>query len=686
MNRPLIKILRKYRSGLSLTQIAHALRLPPQDRQALKKRLARLEESGAVFRMKRKYFSVSGLDVIRGTYAITQWGKGFVIPDSGEAYVRIAAANTGGALHGDRVEAVSKSLGKKGRPEGLIVQILSEGSPFVIGEYRPGAGAGCVRPLNAAQPEMEIKKDEKIAGDDALKSGILVLADRHTRKVKEVLGHPHEGGADISAVIRKYRLPEAFSGAAAEAEALPAKISPADMRGRVDLRNRPVFTLDTRGAQDFDDAVDIERTSDGFRIAIHISDVSHYVAPGSEMDNEAFERGTSVYFPDRALNMFPERLSGEIASLLPGQDRLAVSVFLTMDESGVIVRQEFCPSVIRSRLQLSYPDAARILHGENRRIQNISEDLKSELFLMRDAARLLRAKRMEAGGLNFDLEEPTLFSLEGESFMESPEVLEAGGIIEDFMIAANESVASFLESKDCPLIYRIHPPPSPEAVGRLKSLTEALDIFLPLQDLKTARHLQAVIDRGKGKPFEKIIVMSVLRSLRRACYSTRNEGHFGLGKRIYTHFTSPIRRYADLIIQRLLKKCLRGETTADVFQPDTAVAVHCTCRQKTADDAQRDLTEWRAYRFLQKKTGHLFPGMVVEIAKAGLVVALEDIGYYVEGFVPFSLCGESFATELPHQATGKRSGKIFRIGQRISVFLRDVDDIRRKVTFDIQAG
>ena len=581
------------------------------------------------------------------------------------------------------MEVAARSLGKKKRPEGQIIRVIAEGSGQVIGEYRETEKGAYLCPINAVEAEFRLRHKEKEAGE-RLKPGLLISADRHRGCVTEVLGETDDLGVETEAVIRKYLLPSTFSGAAKEAAALKDSLSTEDIRGRTDLRSRPVFTLDSEGARDFDDAVDIEKRSDGYRIGVHIADVSHFVPSFSQLEGEAFRRGTSIYFPDRVLPMFPPELSFGAASLIPGRDRLTLSVFLSLDFEGRVEGREFCLSVIRSRRQLSYSEAGGILKDNSSRPSKIPEEVRSQLFIMREAARLLRARRRAAGGLDFDLDEPVFTALSDDLKQISAEEREAGWIIEDFMIAANEAVALSLKAEGCPMIYRIHPPSPPEVLARLRGLMLVLGISFPPPGSLSAHDIQAALDKGRGTAAEALIILSVLRSLRRAEYSDVNQGHFGLGKKVYTHFTSPIRRYPDLIVHRILKKRLRRETiNTDI---DSALAHYLTERQRTAADAERDLMEWRIYSRLQRKTGKTFPGLIMETGKTGFIVALGGLGDHVEGYLPYDGCGENFIREKEHVVQGSRTGRIFRVGQTLMVTLREVEAVRRRLRLDLSRG
>jgi len=408
------------------------------------------------------------------------------------------------------------------------------------------------------------------------------------------------------------------------------------------------------------------------------------VPPLSQLDAEAFRRGTSVYFPGRVLPMFPPRLSFGAASLTPGKDRLALSVLLSLDFEGRVEGREFCLSVIRSRRQLSYSEAGGILEDKASRPSEIPDEVRSQIFIMREAAGLLRARRRAAGGLDFDLEEPVYLPLTDDLKQSSAEEREAGWILEDFMIAANEAVALFLEAERCPLIYRIHPPSPTEVLARLRGLMSALGITLPPPDTLSAHDIQGALDKGRGTAAETLITMSVLRSLRRAAYSDVNKGHFGLGKKLYTHFTSPIRRYPDLIVHRILKKRLRHETINTDLR--SGVSQYLTERQRTAADAERDLREWRIYNRLQRKTGKTFPALIMETGKTGFVVALVGLGDHLEGFLPYSGCGDVFVREKEHEVKGRRTGRIFRVGQTLMVTLREVEAVRRRLALDLLKG
>jgi ribonuclease R len=507
---------------------------------------------------------------------------------------------------------------------------------------------------------------------------MIVAADRSRMTITEVLGRPDDPGVDAKVIIRKYGLAVEFpKGALAEAEAAAGRSRSSAPDERVDCRGWTTFTIDGEKAQDFDDAVSVKKLGGGrFQLGVHIADVSHYVTPGSALDAEALARGTSVYFPDLTLPMLPERLSNDICSLRPREDRLTLSAVMEIDAAGDVVRADFFPAVIRTAERLTYTSVHKIFEGDEHE-RRIHTALVPDLLAMRELARILREKRVGEGSLEFDLLEPELVYMEGRllsitTFAQN----EAHKLIEEFMVEANVAVASFLGQKEIPTLYRVHPRP---AVANLEKLRETLAHFhiqLPKPEKIEPADLQRAIRECEGRPEEKFVNVQVLRAMKLAVYSDENVGHYGLAKKNYTHFTSPIRRYPDLVVHRILKQTLLG------LHPESpslaAVALHASGQERKADGAEQDLVEWRIFRFLKDKLGEEFTGIVVDITKAGLAVELDD--YFVKGLLAYDdLGGDYFRRNSPGVLSGKRTGRKFELGQTLRVQLAAVDPVLRRM-------
>jgi len=676
MDREILSLLEKKKEGLSFQKIALELHLSRRDKQLLRKRLKTLEGKGLVLKMKRRYLFPAKSKLVKGKFVTSLRGFGFVSPEGGSAEdIFIPARYSGGALQGDVVEVLCRERGKKGKPEGQVIRILKKGRERMIGFYQERWGHPFFLPFDSPSPEeIPLTLEKNLS---AL-PGMIVEVRRDTKRLSEILGMPEDPGVDTRVVIERYNLASSFSKEAlAEAEELSPGIIAQEKETRKDYRSWTTVTIDGQNAQDFDDAVSIRKLSNGhFLLGVHIADVSHYVRPGSSLDAQAFERGTSVYFPDLTLPMLPERLSNDLCSLRPKKERLTFSVLLEIDEKGEKKKIRFHPSFVQTAERMTYDSVYKIFEGDEEERRRFPA-LVPDLLLMRDLARLLRKKREMEGSLDFDLLEPELVYREGRIQSVLPfERNEAHQVIEEFMVAANEAVALFLNQKNIPFLYRVHPPPALKDLERLREMLAHFGLSLPLPKKISSKDLQQALKEAKGKHEEKFVSLQVLKSLRLAVYSDENQGHYGLAKKFYTHFTSPIRRYPDLVVHRALKKALCKEEVKTSFLSDTAL--HCSQQERKADEAEKELMEWRIYRFLRGKLGEEFEGIVVDITRAGLVVELDD--YLVDGIIPYAdLGGDYYYKKSEKTLIGKRTGRKFELGDRLKVFLVSVDPILRRM-------
>jgi ribonuclease R len=677
MDETVLSALRESRKGLSFRQLARLLRLTSKDQRKLRRTLKTLQGRGVVLKKKDIYFVPREKSVVSGEFMASRRGFGFVRPQSRDMEdIFIPGRYSLGAVDGDTVEVLFEMRGKKGKPEGRVVRIIKKGRETLLGLYEERFGQPFFLPFDAASPE-ETPLSSK--GTFALRPGMVVEVGRGDFRIKEVLGLPDEPGVDTQVIIRQHHLATVFSREASdEARRAPRTIPAADRKGRKDYRRWPTVTIDGETAQDFDDAVSVKKlNSRRFLLGVHIADVSHYVRPGSALDKDASERGTSVYFPDLTLPMLPEELSNDLCSLRPRELRLTVSVLLEIDRNGRVVKAEFHPSVIKTEERMTYTSVFKIFQGDEAERRKYAH-LLPDFLMMREVASLLRARREEAGSLNFDLLEPELVYQEGKLHrVASFEANEAHHLIEEFMVAANEAVAENLSRGTAPALYRVHPAPALSDLEELRSVLDYFGFVMPKPEKVTSKDLQRILKRAEGTPEEKFIQFQVLRALRLAVYSAENTGHYGLAKREYTHFTSPIRRYPDLIVHRLLKARLRGEKLKIPALP--ALAEHCSERERNADEAEKHLVEWRIYRFLKDRLGDEFKGIIVDISKAGVVVELDE--YFVDGIIPYpELDGDYYRRRSRKTLVGKRTGRKFELGERVSVILAAVDPIRRRMT------
>jgi len=506
-------------------------------------------------------------------------------------------------------------------------------------------------------------------------------------RVTHILGYPDDPEVEPQIILHKYDLPHRFSTAALkEAQTLPLAPSPHEYKDRVDLRGIHTFTIDGENAKDFDDAVSIEEERDGgMRLYVSISDVSHYVKEGAALDEEAYLRGTSVYFPDRAIPMFPAELSNDICSLRSRVDRLTLTVELRYDANGERRGVRFYPSVIQSNERLTYTIVKKILVDEDAELKERFKPLLPALSLMARFSQELRRRRMERGNIDFDLSEPeVILNLQGETedIIRAERNL-AHQIIEEFMIAANEAVAHFMEEKGIPFIYRIHEPPNQEAIKEFRRFISHLGYKMGKDSGSSPKEFQKILLKVKGMPEEKVTNNILLRSMKWAKYSAKNLGHFGLASDAYTHFTSPIRRYPDLIVHRLLKRVLsRGE--GKVAEEELArKADHLSQRERVAMGAEREILDRYRIRFMKEKIGEVYDGVISGVTAFGFFVELKDI--FVEGLVRVTSLHDDYYQyhEKKYCLVGERTHKTFRIGDQIRVRLERVDVERRHIDFGL---
>jgi ribonuclease R len=614
---------------------------------------------------------------VHGRFVTARPGFGFVTPESGGEDIFVPARYAQGAMPGDEVVVAVVEAGKFGKPEGRVERIVRKGRTVLLGIYKERSGAPFLQPFDSLeQDDLPLRA----RGRRRPEPGMIVEVDRATLAVTGIIGRPEDPGVDAQVVTRRYGLRTGFpEDAMDEAAACPDGVPPGALEGRRDFRDWASVTIDGEKAQDFDDAVGIRRLPDGgWLLGVHIADVSHYVRPGSALDREADARGTSVYFPDLTLPMLPERLSNDLCSLRPRVPRLAFSVLIDIAGDGRVRKAEFAPSVIRTSHRLTYTSVFKVFEGDAAEAKAYA-DVAPDLLAMRELAEVLRRRRLAEGGLDFDLVEPELVIEEGRLLaVAAAERNEAHRLIEEFMVAANVAVARRFSEKKAPSIYRVHPPPALSDLEKLRNLILHFGLTLPDPAKTRSRDLQRVLDKAKGLPGEKFVGIQVLRAMKLAVYSPKNVGHYGLAKADYTHFTSPIRRYPDLVVHRLLKDLLARRGPSRL--PLGAIAAHSSDRERNAAEAEQALLEWRIYRFLKDRLGEEFGGIVVDVVKAGLVVEIDD--YFVTGLLPFTSLGGDFEPKpAARRLRPKRRRKTFDLGDAVRVILVACDPALRRMSF-----
>lgn len=679
MEKKILQLFTRGKSKWNLKTMARELGLRPFQMKTLRRELKKMQKQGLVERHKGVYKLAPAPSLIQGEFLASGHGYGFVRPEGGGADVFIPPRATSGARQGDIVEITWRE-GKQGRVEGRVVKIV-KAKPSWLGFYEERFGQPLVLPMeDPAYGEVTLDRRET----KGLEPGMVVEVDRRTYKIIKVYGRPDDPLVDTAVIIRRHGLEIDYSAAAlAEAAAFSSRLNQKARQQRRDLRRWKIFTIDGETAQDFDDAISLQLLPNrNYLLGVHIADVSSYVRQGSALDDEARRRGTSVYFPDLTLHMLPERLSTDLCSLCPRSTRLTFSVLMEINQEGETVRKEFFPSLIKTVERMTYTSVFKIFQGDKEEREKYRHILR-ELEIMRELASLLREKREAAGSLNFDLLEPELIYKEGKlAEVAAFEQNEAHHLIEEFMVAANEAVADFFSQRGLPAIYRVHPRPSLSDLEELRQRVLTFGLYLPRGDQIEPRDLQRLLAAAAGRPEEKYINVLVLRSLRLAVYSDENIGHYGLAKANYTHFTSPIRRYPDLIIHRLLKAYLLSQQP---YSEDLAsLAWHCSAQERKAEAAERDLIEWRIFRLLRTKLGEEARGLVVDINRYGVVVELED--FFVEGLIAFSdLRGDHDWRRTNDGLVGKRTGRKLRLGDRLPVIIASVDPILRRLNLVLAA-
>jgi ribonuclease R len=633
-------------------------------------------------------------------------GFGFVTPDAGGPDIFIPPPAIGDRLSGDRV-AVRVTPGDRGRAVGEIVRILERSRRRILGVFHaaggrghgggPNGGSGSVETYDRQfEREVIIPAGDAGAARDGLVVGIEILDPPSERsgavgRVVEVLGHPDEPGMDLRTIIRKYDLREEFApDVLAESEAIAATVPETEIAAREDFRRLPIVTIDGETAKDFDDAVLVRKNADGsFELEVHIADVAHYVRAGSALDGEAYARGTSVYFPGTAIPMLPERLSNGICSLNPGVDRLVQSCLMTLDRQGKVTDYRFAQGVIRTVERMTYTDVARILVDRDPAVSARYRALVPTFRLMEELCGVLQAKRRRRGSIDFDLPEPeVILAVTGE--MTGIQPLErniAHRLIEEFMLAANETVAGHLWRARVPSLYRIHEKPDPKKLEEFDRVSQAFGYRLPRPFTAIAPGaFQDLLDMAKGRPEERFLSRLMLRSLKQARYSEGRNLHFGLAASCYTHFTSPIRRYPDLVVHRMLKRLLLGRPIGEADRqgleqvlPETAL--HASRMERNADAAENELIEWKKMAFMADRLGEEFDGLIIAVHPFGFFVELLEL--YLDGLVPVDVLQDDRYQFLEKKQIlkGDRHGRVFKLGDRIRVRVDRVNQVQLKLEF-----
>jgi ribonuclease R len=676
-----------------------AARMGASGAVASKKLLADLEallQAGELVRNRRdEYCLREKLALIVGTVSGHRDGHGILQPDDRSGPVILPHRQMRELMHGDRVAVRVSGQDSRGRPEGSVVKVLERGTSEIVGRLHDESGIAFVVPDNPRIGHRVLVPREKLGGATAGQVVLAKLIEQPTRHaqplghVVKVLGEHAAPGMETEIAIHSHGLPFEFPHAAvAEAEAFGGSVSPAAKRGREDLRELPLVTIDGEDARDFDDAVWCEAVRGGWRVIVAIADVASYVVPGSALDQEAQHRGTSVYFPNRVIPMLPEALSNGLCSINPGVDRLCLACEMKVDAQGKVTRSRFFEGLMRSRARLTYTKVAAYLANPAAANEPEVAAVGEQLTHLYAVFKALHAARLQRGALDFDAPEIKVrFDTEGRiaAFVEQPRN-DAHRLIEECMIAANVQAARFLTKHKIPTLYRVHGKPEDERLEQLRQFLKGFAIELPVDRDLEPRDLSAVLHKIVGNEEAHLIQTVVVRSLPQAVYQPANIGHFGLALPEYAHFTSPIRRYPDLLVHRGIRHVLRGGD-AESFEWSEArmaeLGQQCSHTERRADEATRDAMSWLKCEYMQDKIGEEFDALVTGVVDFGLFVQAK--GLQIDGLVHVSALGSDYFSRdsSGYRLVGQRSGKVFRLGDHLRVRLINVVIDERKIDFEL---
>ncbi len=664
-----------------------------------------LMKTGRIVGLKGNHYGLTEmLRLVTGRLSTHPDGFGFVTPDNAVGKPRdtdifIPFKGIKGAIHGDRVAV--RIDGERGRRiEGTVIRILERNLKKIVGIFHKKRGISVVTPederlhfdiLVKSKDTMRAKDGQVVLVELLEPSNGFDMESRNQQgRITKILGDSNDMDVQVQIVIHRHQLPDKFTERALkEAESLPESVQLEECKERKDLRHLPIITIDGETARDFDDAVHVVKTRTGYRLTVAIADVAHYVKMGSSIDKDAIERATSVYFPHAVVPMLPEKLSNHLCSLIPGVDRLALVAEITFDKQGNRKKASFYEAVIHSHRRCTYTEVADLLSSAENR-ENGQEDplFLTHLHVMAELAQKLHELRRQRGSIDFDLPEPVVvLGITGElSEIVKRQRNQAHEIVEEFMIAANEAVADFFAQKEIPTLYRVHDKPDAQKMERLLYMLQELGIHMEKFTEITPDWCQAVLQKIKDTDQEYMINTMLLRSMRQAVYQPHNIGHFGLASANYLHFTSPIRRYPDLIVHRILKANLKKRKIIQCYSQEELVTLgnHTTGRERTAMEAEREMLERLKVRFMADKVGESFDGIISAVTSFGFFVELRDM--FIEGVVRLVDLTDDYYLfdEARNKLIGEQTHRIFQIGQKVRVRLKEVNIARRRINFELE--
>jgi ribonuclease R len=689
-------MLRERGVPLTADELAGLLPVRPDSLSAFHNRLQAMERDGQLLRNRKGALCiVDKLDLLVGRVEGHPDGFGFLIRDDNGPDVFLGPMEMRKVLHGDRVSARITGIDKRGRPEGSIVEVIERANARVVGRIFEDRGVWFLVAENKRiSQDLLIPPDGRKVGRTAAEPGQIVVAELISQPTKhaqalahvvEILGNHTDPGMEIEIALRKHDLPYEFSAAAKrQATRLPTEVRPADIKNREDIRKLPLVTIDGETAKDFDDAVYCEPVGGkgaGFRLVVAIADVSHYVHDRDGLDGDARERGTSVYFPRRVIPMLPEELSNGLCSLKPEVDRVCMVADMRISAAGVIDEYKFYPAVMHSQARLTYTQVWHWLSGEATPVEPQFKALLPHLRNLYALYQVLAKARKKRGAIDFETVETELeFNDQGKLEAVHPAVRnDAHRLIEECMLAANVSAADFLIARRQATLFRVHEGPTPEKMGNLRIFLHGVGLMLGGGDHPSAKDYAKLLDRIRERPDFLLLQTVLLRSLQQAVYTPDNKGHFGLAYEAYAHFTSPIRRYPDLLTHRAIKAVLVGNRYAPGAWDELGAS--CSMMERRADDASRDVTNWLKCYFMRDRVGEMFTGTVSSVVPFGLFVTLDEV--FVDGLLHISELGRDYFHHDParHTITGERGGQVFRLADRIRVKVARVDLETTRIDF-----
>lgn len=696
----IIEVLRQSGRPLSRREIGEVLGLEdPEQLEGLRRRLRAMERDGQLIQNRRRgYVIVDNRELIRGRIVGQTDGSGALIPDEGSERIYLAPRQMRTLLHGDRVVVRITGIDAQGRPEGDLVEVLKRHNKYVVGRFFRESGVGFVVPENKRiHHDLIIPSEEQANARD----GDLVVAEilqqpsirrQPIGRITEVIGEHIEAGMEIQVAARVHNIPVEWPAEVlAEVAGLSEEVPEQAKQGRVDLRDLPLVTIDGQDARDFDDAVYCEPTAKGWRLIVAIADVADYVRPGTALDEEARERGNSVYFPRSVVPMLPEILSNGLCSLNPDVDRLCLCCEMYISATGGIRRSRFFKGVMRSHGRLTYDEVAGILLDNDKALRRQRRTLVPHLENLYAVYKALRKARIRRGAIDFETAETRIvFDESGQRILEivPAERNEAHMIIEECMISANVAAARFLQKHKIPALYRDHEAPTEEKLEKLHQFLGLVGLHLGGGDSPSPKDYARLMEKVRDRPDRHLIQTVLLRSLQAADYRPQNIGHFGLALKEYAHFTSPIRRYPDLVVHRAIRHILEGGNAQNyAVRHDEMVTLgeHCSMTERRAEEATRDAIMTLKCEYMSDKIGEEFDGVISGVTSFGLFVQLTDV--HVDGLIHITNLANDFFHFDPigHRLSGERTGIEYRLTDRVRVRVMRVDKDERQIDFELVA-